>query len=123
MDITVISYYLIALIISITSIGFQSLVKTERKHHNRLFNMLLLIVCISSLAVIAQGSLLSLMPESATRAYMRIPRYVYFLVHTGLAPVFYVYIFMLSGEDERIKKIALAAFEFFIHEPVTMLMD
>ena len=33
------------------------------------------------------------------------------------------YIFMLSGEDERIKKIALAAFEFFIHEPVTMLMD
>ena len=33
------------------------------------------------------------------------------------------YIFMLSASDERIKKIALEGFKFFIHEPVTMLAD
>ena len=33
------------------------------------------------------------------------------------------YVFLLSMADARIKKIALDAFEFFIHEPVTMLMD
>ena len=32
-------------------------------------------------------------------------------------------IFLMSSEDERIKKIALDAFEFFLHEPVTFLMD
>lgn len=33
------------------------------------------------------------------------------------------YIFILSASDERIKKIALEGFKFFIHEPVTMLAD
>ena len=33
------------------------------------------------------------------------------------------YIFILSTSDERIKKIALEGFKFFIHEPVTMLAD
>ena len=32
-------------------------------------------------------------------------------------------IFLMSSQDERIKQIALDAFEFFFHEPVTFLMD
>ena len=33
------------------------------------------------------------------------------------------YVFLMSGTDERIKKIALEAFEFFIHEPVFFLPE
>ena len=33
------------------------------------------------------------------------------------------YVFLMSEQDERIKQIALDAFQFFIHEPVTMLPD
>lgn len=33
------------------------------------------------------------------------------------------YLFFICGSDERIKEIALEAFEFFIHEPVTLLAE
>ena len=41
----------------------------------------------------------------------------------GEVPTPLEYIFILSASDERIKKIALEGFKFFIHEPVTMLAD
>ncbi len=89
-----ISYFIIALSICLMVLLFNRTVNyREKRRHAALFKLLCLDVLICTLTNISSHTFQHL----GSLRGIDVSLFFYFLVHSGLAPLFYVYIFLITG--------------------------
>ena len=94
-----------ATFICFTDLIFTSIQDRMGKTQNKLFVLLLLIVAINGICNTVTGYAMPYLSTSALAHYeSNVARYLYFAVHTALAPTFYFYISHVCGEVFRAKR-------------------
>ncbi len=91
------SYHVIAMVLSASTFFFVTTEDVRKKQQNRLFRFLALEVFLSAVMQFT-------VPITDHFAYIgtalvisSVARFLYFAIHSALGPMFYVYIFMVSG--------------------------
>lgn len=94
-----ISYYIIAAVLSGVIFFFDKTeISRKKRHHSMLFSCIVMSVFISALMSIVIGVFRPRIEAPGIMLYaVTAAQFIYFLVHSGLAPMFYVYIFLVSG--------------------------
>ncbi|MCR5502664.1 MAG: EAL domain-containing protein [Lachnospiraceae bacterium] len=93
-----VSYAIIAILISVSTILFAMTEDVRKKRQNRLFKLLVIEVLISSVMQLIITITHPAAPWSVpARVLDEGARYIYFMVHSALGPMTYVYLFLVSG--------------------------
>ncbi len=118
------SLFAAALLVSITSLIFTLIQQRTDKLQNKIYFVLLSIVALNSVSQIMGVIAEPLKMESDTAFFIyRLSDYTYFLLHTALCPVFYLYVCAVCGVGRNItlKRNLLLSSLFLLTELLALL--
>lgn len=98
------SFFLIALVLSFSAFLFQLLEGRTKKRQNIIFTLLLLsLIASSACSTVCSFTETFGLEDLSFRAVFDAAQYLYFLSHSLLAPLFYIYVVEVSGAFYRQK--------------------
>ncbi len=108
-----------ALLICVVNLIYTLILRRTGKTHNRIFLIILGILIINALSLIFSALFKQgIFSYSISRKGVQVSRYIYFITHTALCPMFFYYVSSVSGlrfRKKSMKSLALSAF-FLITE-------